>query len=56
MPKDKRYKETFHQVKMTHDLDLQRLSENVRSFQRMIHAVDELIAAIDSGEVIITPA
>ena len=49
------YKETIHQAKMTHDLDLQYLSENIRSFQRMIHAVDELLAAIDSGDVIVTP-
>lgn len=55
MPKDKNYKETIHQVAMTFDLDLDHLSANVRSFQRLLHAVDELLTAINDGQIIITP-
>jgi hypothetical protein len=55
MPPGRIYKETIHQVKMTFDLDLDHLSANVRSFQRLLHAVDELLTAIDDGQIIITP-
>jgi hypothetical protein len=40
---------------MTFDLDLDHLAATIRSFRRLIHATEELIEAIDSGETIITP-
>jgi len=56
MKGDNIYRATFHQAKMTHHLDIDHLAKNVRSFQRLIHAVEELLTAIDNSEVFVTPA
>lgn len=51
------YKETQHQVMLTRavDLDLIRTGK-FRSFQRLEHAVQELAAAVQTGQHISTPA
>jgi hypothetical protein len=50
------YKETLDQVKMTSRIDMARVQQNSRSFRRLVHAVEELIDAIDNGKRIVSPA
>jgi hypothetical protein len=49
------YKETVDQVAMTVHLDILHTMEHSRSFRRMVHATDELVAAIDSSATSISP-
>ncbi len=49
MPPGKAYKETFHQVRLTNLLDIDRARRNSRSFRRFYHAVEELVQMADSG-------
>lgn len=55
MPKGKSYKEATDQARMTSWLDLDIARSRSRSFRRMCHAVEELVAAIDERRVIVTP-
>ena len=50
------YKETEYQAAMTHWLDVTAAYERSRSFRRLYHAVEEIVAAVDSGTVVVTPA
>ena len=49
------YKETTHQVSMTAAIDMLAVQKNSRSFRRMLHAVEELLNAIDQDSTIVTP-
>jgi len=56
MPKDARtYQETRDQVTMTTLIDMLDVYEHCRSFRRMVHAVEELLQAIDAGTYDVTP-
>lgn len=54
-PGSRRYKETFDQAPMTHLLKPNLVAPRSRSFQRLQHALEEAVAAIDTNQVIITP-
>ena len=49
------YRETEDQEPLTHHIDLDRVHCRSRSFQRLCHAVEELVRAIDGAEVVVTP-
>ena len=53
-PRGRAYKETQDQVAMTHliEIDLARRS---RSFQRLVHAIEQLLQAIDTEAKFVTP-
>lgn len=55
MPSGK-YKEVTDQLKMTRYIEFERTHELSRSFRRLMHAIEELIRAIDNQKVIITPS
>jgi len=55
MPSGHAYKETSDQLQMTFHIDILHTMEKSRSFRRMVHAVEELLAAIDSDVAIVTP-
>ena len=55
MPQDKGYKETLDQERLTHHIDMDLTHRRSRSFRRMCHAVEELVKAIDGGEVVVSP-
>ncbi|GAB4205223.1 MAG: hypothetical protein OHK0022_31110 [Roseiflexaceae bacterium] len=50
MPQGVIYKETEHQVRMTSHLDIEQALARSRSFQRLCHAVDELVQAAGTGQ------
>ncbi len=56
MPTGSIYKETTHQVRMTKELDLDVVEAGSRSFRRLLHAVKELLDAMDAGECPVTPS
>jgi hypothetical protein len=53
-PSGRGYKETIDQDSMTWLIDF-ALAQRARSFQRFQHALEEVLEAIDSGEIILTP-
>lgn len=55
MPSGRAYKETEDQARMTACIDIPHTIEHSRSFRRMAHAIEELLAAIDSGAGGVTP-
>lgn len=55
MPHGTRYKETQDQAKMTFQIDLKRTAHNLRSFRRMVHAIEQLVQAISNGSKTVTP-
>jgi hypothetical protein len=55
MPAGRAYKETEDQAPMTRWLDHQQVISTCRSFRRFHQAVQELVSAIDSAAVVITP-
>ena len=55
MPPGLAYKETLDQPALTHWIDLDLAHEKSRSFRRLCHAVEELLTAMDSGNVVVTP-
>jgi hypothetical protein len=55
MPQGNAYQETGHQASMTNLIDIAVARQNSRSFRRMYHAVEEIVAAIDSQIGTITP-
>lgn len=50
------YRPTRDQTGLTHQIDLEVALLNSRSFRRLCHAVEELVNAIDSGTVSVTPS
>lgn len=55
MPAGK-YKETADQLIMTRYIEFERTHELSRSFRRLMHAIHELIEAIDGQKIIVTPS
>ena len=55
-PPGRSYKHTEHQLLFTQKIDIELAKANSRSFRRLSHAVEEIIAAIDSGTSAVTPA
>lgn len=55
MPDGRNYKETLDQLAMTRLIDTDKARERSRSFRRLCHALEETVAAIDSGKRIVTP-
>lgn len=55
LPTSDPYRETYHQAKLTAQLDLALAESRSRSFRRLIHALDELRHAYTTGETIYTP-
>ena len=55
MPPGQAYKETSHQAPFSQYIDLDQAHANSRSFRRLCHAVEELVDAIDSQLLTITP-
>jgi hypothetical protein len=55
MPPDRTYKETTDQASLTSLIDLSLAHANSRSFRRLCHAVEQLLAAMDSGLPVVTP-
>ena len=53
-PRGRAYKETQDQEAMTHLMDLD-LASSTRSFQRLIHAVQQALDAMDAGSRVVTP-
>lgn len=49
MPKDQSYKETSHQAPYTRAINLDLAHQNSRSFQRLCHALEQLVGAIDEA-------
>ncbi len=56
LPGSRTYKENEDQAPMTKWIDIALAKQNSRSFRRLCHAVEEMLAAIDSGEAVVTPA
>jgi len=55
MPKGKAYKENTHQVILTQKIDVDLALANSRSFRRLVHAIELLVDAADTGEAAISP-
>jgi hypothetical protein len=55
MPPGRPYKPTSHQAHLTQDLDLDLTAQHSRSFQRLLHAVEELLDALRDGRADVTP-
>jgi len=53
-PSGRTYKETLDQEAMTHLMDI-ALAGSTRSFQRLQHAIDQALLAIDTDTRIVTP-
>ena len=47
MPHGSTYKETTHQVSLSKEIDLDMACEKSRSFRRLCHALEQLVAEID---------
>jgi hypothetical protein len=56
MPEGKRYKETIDQRQMTRYINFEQTRPYSRSFRRLEHAIAELLHAIDSSTITITPS
>lgn len=55
LPTVRIYREAIDQAVLTRLIDIDRAKTNSRSFRRLCHAVEEMLAAIDSGEKVVTP-
>lgn len=55
LPEGRIYKPTQDQLAMTRLIDTGKARERSRSVRRLCHASEETVAAIDSGERIVTP-
>ena len=55
LPTGLTYKETTNQAGFSDSMDIDLAIERSRSFRRLCHALDELIAFADAGEVGVTP-
>lgn len=55
LPPGRTYKETLDQEAMTRLLDIELARSRSRSFQRLCHAIEEAIAAIDNNLLVVTP-
>ena len=55
MSRGRTYKETSDQAALSSLIDIEHTRCRSRSFQRLCHAVEELLCAIESGTPIVTP-
>lgn len=55
-PPGRAYKPTINQMPMTKRLDTALARERSRSFRRLWHGVEQALAAMDQGQIIVTPA
>ena len=55
LPEGRIYKPTQDQLAMTRLIDTEKARHRSRSFRRLCHALAETVAAIDSGQRIVTP-
>ena len=55
MPRGRTYKETSDQASLSPLIDIEHTQGRSRSFQRLCHAVEEILCAIESGTAIVTP-
>ncbi len=55
MPHGRTYKETSDQAALSSLIDIEHTRRRSRSFQRLCHAVEELLCAIESETPIVTP-
>ncbi len=51
-----KYAPTIHQPSLSADLDLSQAAARSRSFRRLLHAVEELVQAVEDGRMIVTPS
>ena len=56
LPAGRGWNEKEDQPAITQMMDIELAKQNSRSFRRLCHAVEEIIAAIDGGEIVVTPA
>ncbi len=49
------YAPTIHQPSLSAQMDLAQAAANSRSFRRLLHAVEELIQAVQNGQIVVTP-
>ena len=55
-PPGRTYKPTVNQKPMTEQLNIGLAGQRSRSFRRLWHAVEQALAAMDTGQVVVTPA
>ena len=55
MPPGRIYKPTLNQASLTTHIDMERAIINSRSFRRLCHAVEQLVGAMNAGNVMTTP-
>lgn len=55
MPHHRSYKGTVDQEPLTYHIELDLVHSRSRSFRRLYHAIEELVRAVDLGEVTVTP-
>ena len=55
LPSGRRYSETLDQPAMTEELDWELVAKRSRSFQRLIHALEQLIEASLTNTAVVTP-
>ncbi len=56
MPRDRTYKPTQDQEKLTYYISLDLVHDRSRSFRRLCHAMEELVEALDENVSGVTPA
>lgn len=49
------YMPTTRQASLASRMDLAQAAANSRSFRRLLHAVEELIQAVQNGQIVVTP-
>ncbi|MDW7991186.1 MAG: DUF4276 family protein [Anaerolineae bacterium] len=49
------YTPTTHQPSLSAKMSLDQAFQNSRSFRRFVHALEELLRAVDQNQVVITP-
>lgn len=55
MPEGRSYKETEDQLCLTRPIDIEQAYKRSRSFRRLMHAVEELLQAVDEQRILVTP-
>lgn len=54
--RERNYKPTYDQDNLTHHIAIDLAREKSRSFQRLCHAVEELVELVDAGASAVTPS
>lgn len=49
------YTPTIHQPSLSKKMELDQAAANSRSFRRLLHAIEELIQAVQKGRILVTP-